>query len=174
MVHNLRRRHRAIFFVCAAVSSSDNQLIIEDVIADSLTEAAQLFQEKFLLVPQEIKGPFYKKRKQIEEPPQIIRFSKEKKLAQYENWNVRAFILIEPEHYAYLIFLSRIDNKITSSIPKGTHIVPLSQLRLLDENKTETSESKKSQSNEFPESDQGNVAGSKTGTSFQDEGSIAN
>ena len=157
MVHNLKRRHRAIFFVCAAVSSSDNQLIIQDIIADSLTEASQLFQKQFSLTPQEIKGPFYKKRKRIEEPPQIIRFSNEKKLAQYENWNVRAFILAEPLHCAYLIFLSRIDGKITQT-PKGTHIVPISQLRI---NETEDYENKNIKI-KLLETDQGNVDDSKT------------
>lgn len=116
---------RKTIFVCSCIF--ENNLLNESIMANTEDEASLLFFEKHSIKPKEIIGPFYKKRETITNT-NLIKFSNQTKKAIYNDWIVDAFLLSEPENHAYLIFLKRTDNKKVSS-PKGTIIVPISDLR---------------------------------------------
>jgi hypothetical protein len=118
---------REIVFVCASISN--NELFTKIIAGNTQEEASKLFVEEFNHNPSQIMGPFYKKKKQIVEITRVLKFSNIKKRAVYNEWIVDAHFLKEPENYAYLIFIKRIDdNKIP--FPKGTITVPISDLRI--------------------------------------------
>jgi hypothetical protein len=118
MIKNIRKT----IFVCSCISN--NQLINKSIEANSQEEASSLFFQEFSIKPQEILGPFYKK-KNIIKKYNTIQFSNQTKKVIYKNWLVNAFILNQPKDHAYLIFLKNKDKNIP--IPK-TIIVPLSEL----------------------------------------------
>lgn len=125
-----RRGERQIVFVCSSIDNFGNlnNKIIE---AKNREDADILFTEQNGLKAKEILGPFYKKKIGVLDNPKSIRISNTTKKAIYNNWFVTAFLLLEPENYAYLIFNKRIDDKKVSS-PKGTIVVPFSDLRFCD------------------------------------------
>jgi hypothetical protein len=120
------RKFRKNIFVCSSITD-DFKLISKIIEANTKEEANSLFLEQFSIQPKEIFGHFYKGKKSVESHSKI-KFSNQTKKAIYNDYYVDAFLLSEPENHAYLIFLSRIDNKKTS-LPKGTFIVPLCDLR---------------------------------------------
>lgn len=125
-----RRKKRPIYFVCSNIINND--LVSDPIVAESVTEASDIFFEKYQNKPKVVHGPFYKKR--IE---QIIistpfKVTNQLKKAHYNEWLVNAFILKEPENSALLIFLQRLDDKKIPS-PKGTTIVPITDLRFINE-----------------------------------------
>lgn len=122
-----KRRTRQIFFVCSAVSES-NQLLSELVPASSVEEATKLFFEKCNQKAQSVFGPFYKKKTQVLENTMSIVFSTLKKKAEYNGWQVLATVLKHPENHAFLLFNKRIDGKILPK-PQGTIVVPIHDLR---------------------------------------------
>ena len=124
-----RRLTRPIYFVCAAVSQSGN-LIVKMIQAISQREAIDHFDKEFSITPQEILGPFYKKRTQILETTRVLKFSNQAKRAIYNGWIVNAFMLKEPADQAYLVFIKREDGKKLPS-PKGTITAPISELRFI-------------------------------------------
>jgi hypothetical protein len=124
-----RRLTRPIFFVCAT-ATEQGDLIIKTVPALSQKEAMDLFKKEFSILPQEVIGPFYKKRMQILETTRTLKFSSQTKKALYNGWIVNAFILKEPVDQAYLVFVKREDGKKIPS-PKGTITVPVSELRFI-------------------------------------------
>jgi hypothetical protein len=125
----MRRTTRPIFFVCAAIAEPGD-LIIKMILATSQQEAMELFKKEFFIPPQEILGPFYKKRTQILETTRTLKFSNQTKKAIYNGWIVNAFMLKEPIDQAYLVFIKREDGKKIPS-PKGTITVPISELRFI-------------------------------------------
>lgn len=122
-------RHRQTVFVCAVISN-DQQLITRIIVAHSPKEAAELFQAEVFLQPQEILGPFYKKKTQVIENTRVLKFLNQAKRAVYNDWIVDAFMLQEPENQAYLVFIKRVDNK-KMAMPKGTITVPVTDLRFI-------------------------------------------
>lgn len=125
-----RKGSRPIFFVCIALSK-ESELITKIISSDSQNEAKDLFFKQTTLKALEILGPFYKKRNQVIENTRVLKFSDKTYKAQFNDWLVNAFLLKEPENHAYLVFIKRLDNK-KQSIPKGTIIVPISDLRICD------------------------------------------
>lgn len=125
----MRRTARPIYFVCSAVTQCGD-LISKTIQAISQGEAIDLFNKDFDCSPQEIFGPFYKKRTQILETTRELKFSSQAKEAIYNDWLVHAFTLREPIDQAFLIFIKRIDNKKLPS-PKGPITVPISDLRFI-------------------------------------------
>lgn len=122
---------REIFFVCSSISI-DGELISEIISAKTLNEASSIFLEKFKLSPKIILGPFYKKKTQIIEEPKSFEFLVGKpRVAEYNGWLVKVHMLKQPSDHAYLIFTKRLDNKNILT-PKGTTIVPISNLRFYE------------------------------------------
>jgi len=124
-----RRHSRPTYFVCSAIDF-DGNLQSKTILANSVNEAIDLYKKEFYLSPQETFGPFYKKRTQVIENTRELKFTNIIKKASYNNWIVNAFFLSIPENHAYLVFVKREDNK-KITIPKGTIVVPVSELRIL-------------------------------------------
>jgi hypothetical protein len=124
----MRKGAREIVFVCSAII--DGTLTNKIIPAASPDEAADLFFKELNVRPQESLGPFYKKRTQVLETTRTLKLTNQSKKAIYNEWNVTAFFLKEPENYAYLVFLNRTDNKKVPA-PKGVVIVPISNLRFM-------------------------------------------
>jgi hypothetical protein len=125
-ISSMRRQARPIYFVCAAVSPEAG-LLIKMISATSTQQAIDEFHNQFLLLPQEVLGPFYKKRTRILETTRQLKFSNEVKKASFNGWIVNAFLLQEPSDQAYLVFLQREDGKLVTP-PSGTITVPISEL----------------------------------------------
>jgi hypothetical protein len=123
------RRSRPLYFVCAAVSGQGD-LIVKTIPAISPKEAMDIFGKEFALAPQEVLGPFYKKRTQILESTRTLKFSNQSKKALYNGWIVNAFMLKEPTDQAFLIFIKREDGK-KLPLPKGTITAPIADLRFV-------------------------------------------
>lgn len=124
-----KKRRRQIVFVCSSVVNSE--LISEIIPANSVGEASKLFEEKFSTIPKSILGPFYKKRSAVLETKTPVKFDGKPIKANYNGWLVNAFPLKDPEDSAFLIFIKQIDDKQKQIAPKGTVIVPLTDLRLI-------------------------------------------
>jgi hypothetical protein len=127
----VKKGARQTFFVCAALTDQ-NKMVMKTLAATSPHEAANLFLEQYHLPAKEVAGPFFKKRAQVIEATRTLKFSDQKKKAEYEGWIVDALFLKDPENQAYLLFGQRIDGKKMSP-PKGTIIVPVSDLRFHDQ-----------------------------------------
>ena len=121
-----RKGTRQIVFVCASVAN--NELFTKIIPAETQEEASKLFIAEFNHNPNQIMGPFYKKKTQVLEVTRVLKFSNLRKKAIYNDWIVDAHILKEPENQAYLVFIKRIDDKKVP-FPKGTITVPISDLR---------------------------------------------
>jgi hypothetical protein len=119
---------REIFFVCSGINAGE--LISKTILASSHNEASKIFKAEYLISPQEIHGPFHKKRSQVIESTREIKFSNVTKKAIYDDWYVTAFYLKEPENQALLMFIKRTDDKKMTK-PQGTITVPISELRLI-------------------------------------------
>lgn len=122
-----KKGRRQTVFVCTAIKI-DYDLISEIIPANSTEEASKLFEEKFNIKPKNILGPFFKRRVQTLEVKTPIKFDGKPRQAIYDGWSVNAFSLKEPENSAFLIFIKRIDGQ-QKQIPKGTVIVPITDLR---------------------------------------------
>lgn len=122
-----KRGARATYFVCCGISE-DSKLCSEIIKASEQSEATNVFVEIHGFEAEEVMGPFYKKKTKVLETTRTLKFANETKQAEYEGWNVNAFLLKEPENHAFLIFMNRIDDKKISP-PSGTVVVPTSCLR---------------------------------------------
>lgn len=122
-----KRGPRPVVFVCIA-ADSDKPYTSMVIQATSQAEAASFFLEQTGLKAQTIHGPFRPKRAQVIENTRTLKFTDQARKAVYNDWEVNALILKEPENHAYLIFLRRVDDKKTPA-PKGTIVVPISDLR---------------------------------------------
>ena len=127
----MSRAAQKIVFVCSSLI--DGNLINKIIEAKTLNEASLLFYGDYKVEPQQILGPFAKKKiKPIDSSNIPLIFSADTKRAYYNDWLVNAFILKEPKNYSYLIFVKRLDDS-NKSPPKGTIIIPNSELRFIDE-----------------------------------------
>jgi hypothetical protein len=118
--------------VCIGLSDA-LEIVSKIVEADSVEVASASFEDEFKLKPREILGPFFKKKTQILENTVELKFSTPSFIkAEYNGWLVNAFLLEEPQEHAYLVFISHLHNK-KLPFPKGTIVVPISQLRLINE-----------------------------------------
>lgn len=125
-----RKGARQIVFVCASLADT-GELITKIIPAESPDEASKAFVNEFTVQPKEVLGPFYKKRTRILESTRVLKFGSENKPAVFNDWVVNAFLLKEPENHAYLIFVKRVDDDKSIPYPKGTIVVPVSELRFL-------------------------------------------
>lgn len=122
-----KRGAREIVFVCCGLTET-NELVTDIIPAADQAEATQMFSASHRIEPQEVLGPFYRKKTQVLENTRSLKFTNITKKAVYNGWRVDAFLLKEPDNHAYLIFKKRIDEK-NMSAPKGTTVVPVSYLR---------------------------------------------
>lgn len=128
-----RRGPRPVVFVCIGYDPNKPGEYISKVIqATSQTEAANSFLEMTKSKAKTIHGPFRPKRAQVMENTRSLKFAEQSRKAIYENWHVTAMYLKEPENHAYLVLHERIDGQKTPP-PKGTVIVPISDLRFDNE-----------------------------------------
>jgi hypothetical protein len=126
-----KRGPRPVVFVCVAVNPDKPEDPISiPVQAVSQAEAAILFLEKTKLKARNIHGPYLPKRAQVMKNTRTLKFTNEQKRAIYDGWEVNAMFLKEPENHAYLLLLRRVDGKKQQQ-PKGTIIVPVSDLRFI-------------------------------------------
>lgn len=127
-----RRHAREIVFVCSGISNN-GELVSQIIPGQTPQEASASFLELNKLDAKTVLGPFYKKKTQILETTRSLQFASSIfKKAEYNGWLVNAFMLVEPANQAYLIFLKRVDDK-KITIPKGTIIAPISDLRFQDD-----------------------------------------
>ena len=125
-----KRGPRPVVFVCIAADSKNvkSPYVSMVIQATSQEDAHKLFLETTGLKAQTIHGPFRPKRAQVMENTRTLKFTDQSKKAIYNDWEVNAMFLKEPENHAYLIFLKRVDDKKVPA-PKGTIVVPVSDLR---------------------------------------------
>jgi hypothetical protein len=121
-----RKGARQLVFVCANII--DGELITKIIPAATTLEAKELFAKQYSVEPKEILGPFFKKKAQIIENTRVLKFSNQTKKAIYGDWEVNAFLLIEPADSAFLVFNKRVDGKKVP-FPKGTITAPVTELR---------------------------------------------
>ncbi len=127
----VRKGPRQTYFVCIAMDMAHTGEFVSRVIAaTSPQDASSSFKEQLGFEAKEILGPFFKKRAQVLENTRTLKFTNITKKAIYNDWVVNAFMLKEPENQAYLVFISRVDNKPLPK-PKGTITVPISDLRFI-------------------------------------------
>ena len=128
-----KRGPRPVVFVCIGTDSEKGNDFTSKVIqAISQDEASSFFFEQTGIKAKTIHGPFRPKRMQVMENTRTLKFANEQKKAQYNDWEVNALFLKEPENHAYLIFLKRVDGK-KQPAPKGTVVIPISDLRIDNE-----------------------------------------
>lgn len=124
-----KRGPRPVCYVCVAADPTNpDDPVVRKITATSQDEAASFFFENTGLKVKTICGPFRPKREQIPENTRQLKFANEQKRAFYNDWEVNACYLKEPENHAYLLFLKRIDGKQQQQ-PKGPIVVPVSDLR---------------------------------------------
>lgn len=125
-----RRGPQQICFICVGISETA-ELISKEILASSQEEASSLFKTQNGTDVKNIHGPYFKKKTQVLDTTRSLKFSKEFKQAEFNGWFVKAMLLTEPANHAFLIFINRVDgNKISK--PKGTYIVPISNLRIMN------------------------------------------
>lgn len=125
------RKPRPIVFVCIGMKNA-TEFVSKVIQANSQAEASTRFMEQTQVRAQEIHGPFRPKKAQVLENTRTLRFMDKAEKAEYDGWEVNALFLKEPLDHAYLIFIRRLDGK-KHPTPKGTIVVPVSQLRLIHE-----------------------------------------
>lgn len=128
-----RRGPRPVVFVCIGIDPDQpGEFISKQIQATSQAEAASLFLELTKVKAKTIHGPYRPKRAQVLENTRTLKFDKQNRRAIYDNWEVTALYLKEPENHAYLVFHNRVDGQKMAQ-PKGTIIVPISDLRFHNE-----------------------------------------
>lgn len=126
-----KRGPRPVVFVCVGIDpNKPNDPVSKQITAASQNEAASLFLEMTKVKAKAIHGPYRMKRAQVMENTRNLRFTDQSKKAIYNDWEVTAFWLKEPENHAYLIFHKRVDDQKQPK-PQGTIVVPVSDLRIL-------------------------------------------
>ena len=128
-----RRGPRPVVYVCIGHDPNKPGEFVSKVIqATSQAEAANSFLDLTKSKAKTIHGPFRPKRAQVLENTRELKFTEKSCKAIYDDWEVTAFHLKEPENHAYLVFIRRIDGQKIPQ-PKGTIIVPISDLRTHNE-----------------------------------------
>jgi hypothetical protein len=123
-----KRGPRPVVFVCVGIDREKDDVISKQITAASQTEAASLFLEQTKIKAKNIHGPYRPKRQQVMTNTLTMKFADRSRKAVYNNWEVTAFDLKEPENHAFLVFIKRVDDQKQPK-PQGTIIVPLSDLR---------------------------------------------
>lgn len=127
------RGPRPTFYVCVGPDPDiPGEFISKQIQATSQAEAASLFLEQAKTKAKKIHGPYRLKRAQVLENTRELKFAQKTCEAIYDVWRVTAMYLKEPENHAYLVLHERIDGQKTPP-PKGTIIVPISDLRFDNE-----------------------------------------
>lgn len=130
-----KREPRPIVFVCIGMDKKNGDFISKVIPAPSQIEAGTLFFEQTNISARTIHGPFRPKKAQILENTRTLKFSDQKQFkTTYQEWVVNALPLKEPENHAYLLFIRRLDGK-KQTPPKGTIVVPLTELRIQQDEK---------------------------------------
>ncbi len=124
------KQKKQTFFVCSVIKSS--QLIVRTIESSSFNDVRKTFENNEGLKPTVISGPFFKKRGFDQECFEDLKFSGISRRAIFEDWEVTAQILLEPENAAYLFFKKRIDGKNIQP-PDGHVIVDIQNLRFYNE-----------------------------------------
>ena len=109
------------------IGLKDHELITDTIKASSKEEALVMFKNTRLIDPIKIIGPFSDKVVKIDLSQ--IKFKNNKPIrAYYENFVVNAFILSDPEDYAYIVYLDDcVDRK------NKLEIIPTYNLRFINE-----------------------------------------
>ena len=123
-------RIRDVYFICSAIDLN-NRLISESIIASSSDEATNVFNKKYLINPEIIHGPFYKKRSSYEKTHGKIIFNGASYKAMYNGWIVNAFELLEPKDKVFLVFIKCLE-KSNFSVPKDKFIIPISEIEKIE------------------------------------------
>jgi hypothetical protein len=127
-----KRGPRPVHFVCIGSDPEKApDFVSKSIQAVSQDEAASFFFEQTGMKAKVIHGPYRPKRAQVIENTRTLKFASEQKKALYNDWEVNACFLKEPENHAYLVFIRRADGKKQPQ-PKGTIVVPISDLRFLE------------------------------------------
>jgi hypothetical protein len=124
-----RKSARQVVFVCVGITDT-HELVSQVIEAKTQQEAAEKFFKQVAISAKDVLGPFYKKKSQVLESIRTLKFSNQTKRCIYNDWVVDAFLLQDPENYAYLNFIKRTDDK-KLPYPKGTIVVPVSDLRFI-------------------------------------------
>lgn len=127
-----KRGPRPVVFVCVGIDHDKIDVVSRQITAASQSEAGRLFLEQTKIKAKIIHGPYRPKRAQVLENTRTMRFTDQSRKATYGDWEVTAFYLKEPENHAYLVFIRRVDGQ-KQDAPKGTVIVPVSDLRFQNE-----------------------------------------
>lgn len=129
------RGPRPVVYVCIGSSSDPEKpgaFVSREIRAFTQIEAASLFLETTKLKATKIHGPYRLKREQVLNNTRSMRFATKSYKAIYNDWEVMAFELHEPEAHAYIVFEKRVDGQKKPQ-PQGTIIVPISDLRTQNE-----------------------------------------
>lgn len=105
-----------------------NQAVMQEIECDSMVSAIDKFKEINNLEPSKCSGPYFKKRGWDHKSENKITFTKEVRMAIYNEWYVKANILSNPPNTAFIFFNKRIDGKIIK--PPPGEIVNLGDLKL--------------------------------------------
>jgi hypothetical protein len=126
-----KRGVRPVVFVCVGIDpNKPNDPISKQITAVSQNEAASLFLEMTKVKAKNIHGPYRPKRAQVIENTRNMKFTDQPAhKTVYDGCEVTVFFLKEPENHAYLVFTKRVDGQ-QKPLPKGTIIVPVSDLRI--------------------------------------------
>lgn len=127
-----KRGPRPVVYVCVGIDQDKIDIVSRQVTAASQSEAARLFLEQTNIKAKTIYGPYRPKRAQVLDNTRILKFSDQSYKTTYNGWEVNAFYLKEPENHAYLVFIRKIDEQAPAA-PKGTFLVPVSDLRITNE-----------------------------------------
>ncbi len=127
-----KRGPRPVVFVCVGIDREKMDVVSKQITAASQTEAASLFLEQTKIKAKTIHGPYRLKRAQVLENTRTLKFTDKSYKTVYNGWEVNAFYLKEPENHAYLVFIRKIDEQAAAA-PKGTFLVPISDLRIPNE-----------------------------------------
>ena len=125
----VRRGPRPVFYVCIGIDSEKpGEVVSKEIQALTQVEAASLFLELTKLKVKKIHGPYRPKREQVLNNTRSMKFATRSYPAIYNDWEVMAFELNEPENHAYIVFNKRVDGQKRPQ-PQGAFIVPISDLR---------------------------------------------
>lgn len=116
------------YFTCAAAIGG--KLLADTYFVENRNKAFLLFEKKYGSKPSFIDGPFYRK---LDKSKQQISFTNIKLgnksvKAIYNDKEVKAILLKEPENYAFLIYLNN-----NNSNNKTSTIVHISELKVINE-----------------------------------------
>lgn len=117
---------RPIEYVCSGLVNSKS--VSKSIVSNTSEDAIKQFQTEFGQEPDNVHGPYHRKREGVLDNTRQIEFSGERIKAIYKDWHVIASILNYPKNSAYLLFDKRVDGK-KSPKPAGTFIIKLEEIK---------------------------------------------